>query len=58
MIAPWPVYDGKRNFPEAEKAVAGFQEAVRGVRNIRTEMNVPMNRKTGLVIVGKDAAAC
>lgn len=54
----WPVYDEKRNFPEAEKAVAGFQEAVRGVRNIRTEMNVPMNRKTGLVIVGKDAAAC
>ena len=38
--------------------MAGFQEAVRGVRNIRTEMNVPMNRKTGLVIVGKDAASC
>ena len=58
MIAPWPVYDGKRNFPEAEKAVAGFQEAVRGVRNIRTEMNVPMNRKTGPGDRGKDAAAC
>ena len=45
-------------FPEAEKAVEGFKEAVRGIRNTRTEMNVPVNRKTSLYIVGRDADTC
>lgn len=58
MIASWPEYKKERNFPEAEKAVKGFQEAVRGIRNIRTEMNVPVNRKTCLTIVGKNAEIC
>lgn len=58
MIASWPEYKKERNFPEAEKAVEGFQEAVRGIRNIRTEMNVPVNRKTCLTIVGKNAEIC
>ena len=43
---------------EAEKAVEGFKEAVRGIRNTRTEMNVPVNRKTSLYIVGRDADTC
>ena len=36
----------------------GFKEAVRGIRNIRTEMNVPVNRKTSLYIVGRDKDTC
>ena len=46
MISDWPVYQEAWVFPEAEKAVESFKEAVRGIRNTRTEMNVPMNRKT------------
>ena len=55
MISDWPVYKEERNFPDAEKAIEGFKEVVRGIRNTRTEMNVPNNRKTSLHIVAKDA---
>ena len=58
MISDWPVYKEAWVFLEAEKAVESFKEAVRGIRNTRTEMNVPMNRKTSLHIVGKDAETC
>ena len=55
MISDWPVYREERNFPDAEKAIEGFKEVVRGIRNTRTEMDVPNNRKTSLHIVAKDA---
>ena len=58
MISSWPEYREERSFPEAEKAVEGYKEAVRGIRNLRTEMNVPANRKTSLIIVGKNPEIC
>ena len=58
MISSWPEYREERSFPEAEKAVEGYKEAVRGIRNLRTEMNVPANRKTSLIIVGKNQEIC
>ena len=58
MISDWPVYKDEWNSPEAELAIGSFQEVVRGIRNTRTSMNVPQNRKTHLIIVGKDDAIC
>ena len=58
MISDWPVYKDEWNSPEAELAIGSFQEVVRGIRNTRTSMNVPQNRKTHLIIVGKDSAIC
>jgi valyl-tRNA synthetase len=58
MTAEWPVYREDLVFPQAEAAVESFKEVVRGIRNTRTEMNVPQNRKTHIVIVGKDADIC
>ena len=58
MISEWPVYKDEWNSPEAELAIGSFQEVVRGIRNTRTSMNVPQNRKTHLIIVGKDAEIC
>lgn len=58
MISPWPEYKEERNFPEAEAAIESFKEVVRGIRNTRTEMNVPQNRKTSLYIVAKDSDVC
>ena len=58
MIAEWPVYREERCFKEAEQAIESFKEVIRGIRNTRTEMNVPQNRKTSLYIVGKDAKIC
>ncbi|MDO4648260.1 MAG: valine--tRNA ligase [Eubacteriales bacterium] len=54
MISEWPVYREDYHFPTAEMAVTSFQEVVRGIRNTRTEMQVPMNRKTNVFIVAKD----
>ena len=54
MISDWPVYKDEWNFQEAEQAVAGMQEVVRGIRNIRTQMNVPQNRRTNVYLVCKD----
>ena len=58
MISEWPVYKDEWNSPEAELALGSFQEVVKGIRNTRTSMNVPQNRKTHLIIVGKDADIC
>ncbi len=57
MTTRWPEYDPSLSFPEDEEMIASFQELVRGVRNIRTEMNVPAKTKTDLFIVCKDEAA-
>jgi valyl-tRNA synthetase len=54
MISEWPTYQEAYNFPEAEKTISGYMEVVRGIRNIRTQMNVPVGRKTHLYIVAKD----
>ena len=58
MISSWPEYQESRNFPEAEAAIRSYQEAVRGIRNVRTKMNVPQNRRTNVYIVGRDEACC
>ena len=58
MISSWPEFKENRVFSEEEKAIASFKEAVRGIRNTRTEMNVPQNRRTNIYIVGRDKAAC
>ena len=55
MIAPWPEYKEELNFPEAEQAIDSFKEVVRGIRNTRTDMQVPLGKKTNVYIVGKDA---
>ena len=57
MLADWPEYSDELAFPEDESMISLFQELVRGIRNIRTEMNVPAKTRTDLYIVGKDAEA-
>ena len=51
MIAPWPVATEALVNPEAEHDIALIQDAVRGVRNVRSEMNVPPSKKTGVYVV-------
>ena len=45
MVSKWPEYKDEWNFEEDEKAVELIKEAVRGIRNTRTGMNVPPSRK-------------
>ncbi len=55
MISSWPVYKDEWNFPEEEKSVELIKEAVRGIRNTRTDMNVPPSRKASVYVVSEDA---
>ena len=57
MTSEWPVWRDEWNFQEDETRIRSFQELVRGVRNIRTEMNVPSKVKTDIYIVGKNEEA-
>ena len=57
MIAPWPVYREDMNYPAEEQQLENFKAIVRGIRNVRTEMNVPAGTRTDLFIVGSDGKA-
>ena len=54
MISKWPEYTEEWNYKEAEEAVETIKEAVRGIRNVRTEMNVPPSKKAKVIVVSED----
>ncbi len=56
MISEWPVYREEYNFPVEENAIETIKEAVRGIRNMRTSMNVAPSRKAKVYVVSQDAA--
>ncbi|WP_444657962.1 valine--tRNA ligase [Caproiciproducens sp. R2] len=56
MVSRWPQYEESRCFPQAAENMRSIMEAVRAVRNRRSEMNVPPSRKTHLYIATGDAA--
>ena len=51
MISDWPVYKDEWNFASDEKAIETIKEAVRGIRNVRTQMNVAPSRKAKVFVV-------
>jgi valyl-tRNA synthetase len=55
MISEWPKYNEKFNFAKEEVAVELIKEAVKGIRNIRTEMNVAPSRKAAVIVVSEDS---
>ena len=54
MLASWPEYTDKWVFSVAEAMVEKVKELVKGIRNIRSEMNVPPSRKAKYYIVSED----
>ncbi len=54
MISRWPEYSEDKNYPKEEKDIEIIKEAVRGIRNIRTEMNVAPSKKATVYVVSKD----
>lgn len=55
MISKWPVYTEERNFAKEEKDIETIKAAVRGIRNVRTEMNVAPGKKAQVFVVSSDA---
>ena len=54
MISSWPEYKEEWNFKAQEQAIETIKEAVRGIRNIRTSMNVAPSRKAGVYVVSEN----
>lgn len=55
MISKWPEYMKEYDFKEDEAAVDKIKEAVRGIRNIRSEMNVAPGKKATVYVVSPKA---
>ena len=51
MISAWPTFNEGYVFSEDEAAVDKIKEAVRSIRNIRTEMNVAPSKKATVYVV-------
>ena len=58
MMSEWPKYKDEWNFPADESLMEHVKAIVRGIRNIRSEMNVPNSRKTKVYIVSDQAELC
>lgn len=54
MISSWPVYREEWNFAREEKEVETIKEAVRGIRNVRSSMNVPPSKKAKVYVVSEN----
>ena len=55
MISAWPEFFDAWNFAKEEKEIEIIKEAVRGIRNVRTSMNVAPSRKASVYVVSEDA---
>ena len=51
MISSWPVYDEAKAYDKEETEIEVLKEAIRGIRNVRTGMNVPPSRKAQVYVV-------
>jgi len=56
MIASWPTYKASWHFEAEETAISTIKEAVRNIRNIRTNMQVAPSKKAKVYVVSEDEA--
>ncbi|MGI6012301.1 MAG: valine--tRNA ligase [Ruminococcus sp.] len=55
MISSWPKYQEAWNDPQAEVTMERVKDIVKGVRNIRSEMNVAPSKKIHAIIVPEES---
>ena len=53
VISDWPVYTEEKDYQSEEKAIELIKDAVRGIRNIRTQMNVAPSKKAAMFVVSE-----
>ena len=53
MISSWPVVDEARSFTREEKEIEILKEAIRGIRNVRAQMNVAPSKKAVVYVVSE-----
>ncbi|MDS1029395.1 valine--tRNA ligase [Bacillota bacterium LX-D] len=54
MLANWPEVKAAYDSPEAEQQMDLIMEAIRSIRNIRAEMNVPLGKKAEAIILARE----
>lgn len=55
MISNWPVYKEEWNFSVEEREIEVIKQAVRGIRNVRSDMNVPPSKKAKVYVVSENS---
>ena len=58
MTAAWPAFDETWHFPKEEADVEMMKEAVRSIRAVRTDLQVPPSKKASVYVVSADEAVC
>ncbi|MDE7434215.1 MAG: valine--tRNA ligase [Lachnospiraceae bacterium] len=58
MLAEWPVFSESWDFAAEEEMLSHVKELVKGIRNLRSGMDVPPSRKAKVYIVSEDEALC
>ena len=56
MVSQWPAYQEEWNFADEENATETIKEAVRAIRGVRANMNVPPSKKAKVYVVSEDEA--
>ncbi|MCL2287168.1 MAG: valine--tRNA ligase [Firmicutes bacterium] len=54
MLSQWPVYDPALDNPAAEKDIERVKEAVRAIRAIRADKQVPPSQKIAIIVLPAD----
>ncbi|MHC1747807.1 MAG: valine--tRNA ligase [Cellulosilyticaceae bacterium] len=54
MISSWPTFKEEWHFETEEEEIELLKNAVRTIRNLRSEMNVPPSRKAKVFVVSED----
>ena len=54
MISDWPVYRPEWNFGREERSVEVIKDAVRAIRTVRSDMNVPPSKKAKVFVVSSN----
>jgi len=55
MISVWPQYDEAKNFVKEENEIEIVKEIIKGVRNLRANMNVAPSKKASMIFVTEKA---
>ncbi len=55
MISTWPLASAENDYSAEEEAVEIIKQAVRNIRNLRSEMNVAPSRKAKVYVVSEDS---
>lgn len=56
IVAPWPHMQEKWNFASDAATMNTLMEAIKGIRNMRAESNVPMGKKAPIIMIPADKA--